>query len=149
MKRASRGLARIGVQAEELPDADNRVVLADRKDEIGFRSRAWSTASTGIRWRSSTTSARRRSHHEGDARQGNLDQPQPGARHFLGGTVMARARRTRSPTATAGRTTSANLFITGGGLFPTIAEWHPTFTLHALTLRHRGLHGEELGAIAA
>jgi len=29
----------------------------------------------------------------------------------------------------------ANLFITGGGLFPTIAGVHPTFTLHALTLR--------------
>src|SRR5262249_30125949 len=36
MKRASKGLARIGSQCEELPSADNRVVLADRKDDYGF-----------------------------------------------------------------------------------------------------------------
>jgi choline dehydrogenase-like flavoprotein len=43
----------------------------------------------------------------------------------------------------------ANLFITGGGLFPTIAGVHPTFTLHALTLRTADYMAKNWGGIAA
>jgi len=42
-----------------------------------------------------------------------------------------------------------NLFITGGGLFPTIAGVHPTFTLHALTLRTADYMAKNWGGIAA
>jgi choline dehydrogenase-like flavoprotein len=41
-----------------------------------------------------------------------------------------------------------NLFITGGGLFPTIGGVHPTFTLHAHTLRTADWMAKNWGAIA-
>jgi len=43
----------------------------------------------------------------------------------------------------------ANLFITGGGLFPTIAGVHPTFTLHALTLRTADYMAKNWGGITS
>jgi len=59
----------------------------------------------------------------------------PGLAHFLGGTVMGKSAKD-SVTDSYGRTHDVpNLFIAGGGLFPTIGGVHPTFTLHALTLR--------------
>jgi len=42
-----------------------------------------------------------------------------------------------------------NLFVTGGGLFLTIAGVHPTFTLHALTLRTADYMAKNWGGIAA
>ena len=150
MKRASRGLARIGVQAEELPSAENRVVLSDRKDAYGF---PLARVIHGLDENSMQLFNHIRA--EGDrivkATRANetWTNPSPGLAHFLGGTVMGKSAKD-SVADGYGRTHDvANLFITGGGLFPTIAGVHPTFTLHALTLRTADYMAKNWGAIAA
>jgi choline dehydrogenase-like flavoprotein len=150
MKKASRGLARIGSQCEELPSADNRVVLADRKDEYGFplarivHSLDENSLSIfehmrgeGARIIKATRAAE------------TWTAPASGLAHFLGGTVMGKNAKD-SVTDSYGRSHDVgNLFITGGGLFPTIGGVHPTFTLHALTLRTAEHMAKNWGAIAA
>jgi len=150
MKKAARGLARIGSQCEELPSADNRIVLADKKDEYGFPlarvvhsldensmrifehmkeegGRIVKATSAGETWTA----------------------PAPGLAHFLGGTIMGKSAGD-SVTDSYGRTHDVgNLFITGGGLFPTIGGVHPTFTLHALTLRTADYMAKSWKSIAA
>ena len=150
MKRASRGLARIGVQAEELPDAENRVVLADRKDEFGF---PLARVVHSLDGNSMALFDHIRS--EGDRimkatrAKETWTNPSPGLAHFLGGTIMGKNAKD-SVADSYGRTHDVgNLFITGGGLFPTIGGVHPTFTLHALTLRTADYMAKSWGAIAA
>jgi len=150
MKRASRGLARIGVQAEELPDAENRVVLADRKDEFGF---PLARVVHSLDGNSMALFDHIRS--EGDRimkatrAKETWTNPSPGLAHFLGGTIMGKNAKD-SVADSYGRTHDVgNLFITGGGLFPTIGGVHPTFTLHAHTLRTADHMAKNWGAIAA
>jgi choline dehydrogenase-like flavoprotein len=149
MKKASRGLARIGSQCEELPSADNRVVLADRKDEYGFplarivHSLDENSLSIfehmrgeGARIIKATRAAE------------TWTAPASGLAHFLGGTIMGKSAKD-SVTDSYGRSHDVgNLFITGGGLFPTIGGVHPTFTLHALTLRTAEHMAKNWGGIA-
>jgi choline dehydrogenase-like flavoprotein len=136
MKKAARGLARIGSQCEELPSADNRIVLADKKDEYGFPL-------ARVQHSLDENSMRIFEHMKEEGGRivkatsatETWTAPAPGLAHFLGGTVMGKSAKD-SVTDGYGRTHDVgNLFITGGGLFPTIGGVHPTFTLHALTLR--------------
>jgi len=60
---------------------------------------------------------------------------------------MGKARKTRSPTATAAPTTS-ELFITEAASSDDRGV-HPTFTLHALTLRTADYMAKNWGGIAA
>jgi choline dehydrogenase-like flavoprotein len=150
MKKASRGLARIGTQCEELPNPDNRVVLSDRKDEFGFPLARVVHAlddnsmklfehmrDQGLRIVKATRAAE------------TWTSPAPGLAHFLGGTIMGR-NSADSVADGYGRTYDVpNLFIAGGGLFPTIGGVHPTFTLHALTLRTADYMADNWRGIAA
>jgi choline dehydrogenase-like flavoprotein len=149
MKKASKGLARIGSQCEELPSADNRVVLAERKDEFGFPlarvTHALDENSMRIFEHMREEGARV---IKATRAVDTWTSPAPGLAHFLGGTIMGKSGKD-SVTDGYGRTHDVgNLFITGGGLFPTIGGVHPTFTLHALTLRTADWMAKSWGAIA-
>jgi choline dehydrogenase-like flavoprotein len=136
MKRAARGLAKMQGQAEEAPNPENRVVLADKKDEFGFPLARIIHAID--------EEAMKLFHHENElglrilratrAKEAWTD-PAPTFAHMIGGTVMGKTAED-SVTDSYGRTHDVgNLFISGAGLFPTEGAVNPTFTLHAVTLR--------------
>jgi choline dehydrogenase-like flavoprotein len=136
MKKAARGLAKFQSQGEGVPNPENRVVLADRKDEFGLplariihamdenTTKLFNhEAELGLRIMQMTS-----------AKQA-WAKPTPDFAHICGGTVMGKTVAD-SVTDSYGRTHDiANLFIAGTGLFPTEGAVNPTFTLHALTLR--------------
>jgi choline dehydrogenase-like flavoprotein len=136
MKKAARGLAKRQAQGEELPSPENRVMLAEQKDEFGFPlARIVHTMDenatklfhyeleSGLRILRATRSV-----------EAWFD-PRPGFAHINGGAIMG-TTASDSVTNSYGRNHDVgNLFIAGAGLFPTAGTVNPTFTLHALTLR--------------
>ncbi len=150
MKKAARGLAKIQTQGEEAPNPENRVVLADRKDEFGFPLarivHSMDEESTklfqhevgmGLRVLKATRAKE------------SWAKPTPDFAHICGGTVMGKTAAD-SVTDSYGRTHDiANLFLAGTGLYPTEGAVNPTYTLHAVTLRSGEYITEHWGSITA
>jgi len=150
MKRAARGLAKIGSQGEEMPNADNRVMLSDRKDEFGF---PLARVVHALDENSMKLFAHMRDEGERIVKATGAKEawaaPAPGLAHFIGGTLMGKSA-SDSVANSYGRTHDVgNLFISGAGLFPTEGGVHPTFTLHALSLRTADYMTANWGSIAA
>ncbi len=136
MKKAARGLVKMQAQSEEVPDPENRVVLANPKDEFGFPLARIVHAVDDetmklFNYESELGLRIMRAARAEDAWAG----ARPVFEHLLGGTVMGKIAAD-SVTDSYGRAHDlANLFIVGPGLFPTEGAVNPTFSLHALTLR--------------
>jgi choline dehydrogenase-like flavoprotein len=112
MKRAKRGLTRIGTFGEELPNIENRIELVSDKDEFGLEvGRA-----TGAK---DVWSAR-----------GNMPTI-----HLMGGTIMG-TQVGNSVVNSYGQTHEIpNLYVAGPGIFATSGASNPTYTIFALSLR--------------
>jgi choline dehydrogenase-like flavoprotein len=135
LRKASHHMATLAVFAEELPNAENQLVLSDKKDPYGFPlSRvthafgpdaiAGFDAAVKIAKRAITAAGADEVWNNGRHNA-----------HMLGGTIMGKSSRT-SVTNSYGQTHDVgNLFITGTGLFPTCGGVNPTFTIYALGLR--------------
>ena len=136
LKKAARGMAKMQGQAEETPNAENRVVLADKKDEFGFPlpriiHAIDEEAMKLFRYENELGLRIVRTAGAAEA----WTDPSPTFAHMVGGTVMGKTAAD-SVTDSHGRTHDVgNLFIAGSGLFPTEGAVNPTFTLHAVTLR--------------
>jgi choline dehydrogenase-like flavoprotein len=136
MTKAARGLTRLQGQGEEVPNPENRVVLADRKDEFGFPlarivHAMGDDAMKLFNYECELGQRIMRATRAKEVWAG----PTPGFAHLLGGTVMGKIAAD-SVADSYGRTHDvANLFLAGPGLFPTEGAVNPTFSLHALTLR--------------
>ncbi|MBN8941104.1 MAG: GMC family oxidoreductase [Rhizobiales bacterium] len=149
MKKAARGLGKVQAVGEEVPRAENRVLLADRKDQFGFplarvvhgldgnSIRLFQYArDEGVRALKTTRAS--------EVWAG----PAPNIAHLAGGTVMG-SDPSASVTDSYGQTHDVpNLFLTGAGLFPTEGAVHPTFTVHALAQRTADHLTRHWGAIA-
>ncbi|MCP3469058.1 GMC family oxidoreductase [Bradyrhizobium sp. CCGUVB1N3] len=136
MRKAARGVGKVQAVCEEVPNPENRVLLSDRKDKFGFplarvihglddnAIKLFEFArDEGLRALRETRAS--------DVWAG----PVPNISHVAGGTPMGHDR-TASVTDGYGRLHDfPNLFVAGAGLFPTEGAVHPTFTVHALTLR--------------
>lgn len=135
MRRAIRGFAGMTAVVEDLPVAENRVVLRPQADRYGVP----------------IAQVTHDMHPESEALwQASLDEGKdvfaaagareiwtgpPGRMHIMGGTVMG-SNETDSVTNSYGQVHGIpNLVIAGPGLFPTSGGVNPTFTVHALTLR--------------
>jgi choline dehydrogenase-like flavoprotein len=136
MKKAARGVGKVQALAEELPRTENRVLLADRKDQFGF---PLARVVHGVDENSIKLFEFAREEGVRALRTTAASEvwagPSPNLAHVAGGTPMGSDRAT-SVTDSFGRLHDVpNLFLTGAGLFPTEGAVHPTFTVHALTLR--------------
>jgi choline dehydrogenase-like flavoprotein len=150
MKKAARGLAKLQAQGEEAPNPENRVVLADRKDEFGFPLARIVHAidEEAMKLFSYELELGLRIMRATRAKEAWAD-PKPALAHIVGGTVMGKTAAD-SVTDSYGRTHDVgNLFIAGTGLFPTEGAVNPTFTLHAVTLRAAEYMATNWGSIAA
>jgi choline dehydrogenase-like flavoprotein len=136
MKRAVRGLTRIGNSGEELPRAENRVELSSVKDEFGLPIariiHSYDQDAIGS-WefgREEAFAIAKAANPKEVWRGGG-----PGTAHLIGGTIMG-TDASNSVTNSYGQTHElANLYIGGAGLFPTEGSVNPTNTIMAVTLR--------------
>lgn len=135
LRRATRHLATMSAVAETMPERDNRVELGSARDVFGLplaRLVNGYSANTRALWehaRSDGYTLLRAA----DAKE-TWHAPMVAA-HQLGGTRMGNDPA-GSVTDSFGRLHDVdNIFVAGGGLFPTCGTTAPTFTIHALALR--------------
>jgi choline dehydrogenase-like flavoprotein len=135
MRRAKRGYAVMTAVCEGLPVADNRVTLAQSRDEQGVpQARVTHCAhpESAALWQAAVT--------EGKAIISAAGAPEvwnnpAGSMHIMGGTAMGHTRADSVTNSFGQLHDIPNLVVTGPGLFPTSAGVNPTFTAHALTAR--------------
>jgi choline dehydrogenase-like flavoprotein len=115
---------------ENLPSADNRVVLSKQKDRYGFPlARVTHDYGTDDLTCFDTGMAQGRAIFK-SAGAYEVWVSGRATMHIMGRTAQA------SVTNSYGQAHEiANLFIAGPGLFPTSGAVNPTFTIHALSLR--------------
>lgn len=137
MKRARRGLTKIQAFGEELPNADNRVELADDKDEFGFPlaklthtydKDAIATWTAGVE--EGLEIAKRTKAKESWPARGAIPTI-----HTCGGTIMGTAAGNSVVNSYGQAHELPNLYIAGPGIMPTEGAVNPTYTINALSLR--------------
>ncbi|MEM7466168.1 MAG: GMC family oxidoreductase [Pseudomonadota bacterium] len=125
--------AMVGV-CEDLPQLKNRVELSDKKDPNGMpiARTVYEYSPDAMKlWEATAQDGVDIMHAAGakEAWHGPL-----GGQHIMGGTIMG-SDPTKSVTTPESRTHDVNnLFIGGGGVFPTSSCVNSTFTLHATSL---------------
>ncbi len=150
MKRASRGLTRIGLFGEQMPLAENRVELSSDKDEFGvpiarithsFDQDAIGSRESG---RDEAFEIAKAANPKEVWRGGG-----PGTSHLHGGTIMG-TDASNSVTNSYGQTHElANLYVAGSSLFPTSGAVNPTNAIMAVTLRGAEHMAKNFSAIAS
>jgi choline dehydrogenase-like flavoprotein len=137
MKRAGRGLTRIGAFGEEMPNVENRIELASDKDAFGMplakivhsydqdAQALWNANfEEGLKVAKATGAP------EVWSARGNMPTI-----HLMGGTIMGTEAGT-SVTNSYGQTHEIpNLYVAGPGIFATAGASNPTYTILALSLR--------------
>jgi choline dehydrogenase-like flavoprotein len=137
MKRAARGISRIGAFGEEMPNIDNRIELASDKDEFGmpFGKIIHSYDQDAIAlWNANFEEglkiARATGAKEMWSARGNMPTI-----HLFGGTIMG-TEAGNSVVDSYGQTHEIpNLYVAGPGIFPTEGASNPTYTIFALSQR--------------
>lgn len=138
MRRAARSIAVMAAVCETLPEADNRIELAEARDRFG----------APLPKIVHTLQADALALWEHANREGIAVAKAAGAleawhgpmatTHASGGTIMGTDPQ-RSVCDSYGRLHEVdNVYVAGGGLFPTIGAGSPTFTLYALADRAAG-----------
>jgi choline dehydrogenase-like flavoprotein len=137
MKRAARGLTRIGAFGEELPNIENRIELASDKDEFGMPLAKIihsydqdAQALWNANFEEGLKIAKATGAQEVWSARGNMPTI-----HLMGGTIMG-ANAGSSVTNSYGQTHDIpNLYVAGPGIFATAGASNPTYTILALSLR--------------
>ena len=137
MKRAARGLTRIGAFGEELPNIENRIELIEQKDEHGMPMAKIvhsydqdAQALWNANFEEGLKVARATGAKETWSGRGNMPTI-----HLMGGTIMG-AEAASSVTDSYGQTHELpNLYVAGPGIFATGGASNPTYTILALSLR--------------
>ena len=137
MQRAKRGITRLTAFGEEMPNVENRIELADGKDEFGmplarivhsFDQDA--VALWNANFEEGLAIAKATGAKEFWSARGN--QP---TIHLFGGTIMGSGAGD-SVTDSYGQTHEIpNLWVAGPGLFPTEGASNPTYTIFAVSQR--------------
>jgi choline dehydrogenase-like flavoprotein len=138
MKRAAKGITRITMFGEDLPNLENRVELANDKDEFGLplARLTHSFDQDGLAlWNANFEQGIK------IAKATNAKESWPGrgpvvpTAHLMGGAIMGPSAA-NSVVDSYGRTHEIpNLWIAGPGIFPTSGASNPTYTIFALSQR--------------
>ncbi|HYU70463.1 MAG TPA: GMC family oxidoreductase [Burkholderiales bacterium] len=137
MKRAARGLTRIGAFGEEMPNIENRVELALDKDEFGMPLgrivHSYDQDVTAV-WNANFEEGLKIANAAGAkeawSARGNIPTI-----HLMGGTIMGTGAGNSVVNGYGQAHEIANLFVAGPGIFPTSGASNPTYTIFALSLR--------------
>ena len=135
LRTAAQHLATMTFVGEGLPDADNRLVLTEKKDRYGLPLAT-------VRHQFGRDSLQC---WEAGIKQGKAVFAAAGAyevwasgraqMHTLGGAIMGRSAQSSVANSYGQSHDVANLFLAGSSLFPTSGAVNPTFTINALALR--------------
>ncbi|WP_019531335.1 GMC family oxidoreductase [Dasania marina] len=135
MKQAAEHMGTMVFVGEDLPLAENRVVLSQQKDKYGV---PLARAIHNIQPETEAMCQHAVAEGKTIFKAADAEQIWTGPRvamHIMGGTIMGTARD-NSVTNRYGQCHDiANLFIAGTGLFPSSGAVNPTFSLHALGLQ--------------
>jgi choline dehydrogenase-like flavoprotein len=137
MKRAARGLTRIGAFGEEMPNIENRVELASDKDEFGMPLgriiHSYDENAVAL-WNANFEEGLRIAKATGakEVWSGRGNMP---TIHLFGGTIMGTEAGNSVVNSFGQAHEIANLYVAGPGIFPTEGASNPTFTIFALSLR--------------
>ena len=135
MRRASQHFGTMVYVADDIPLADNRVLLSSNKDGFGV---PLAKAIHNVLPETDTLCDYAIGQGEKIFRAAGAESVWHGPRigmHIMGGTIMGNDV-SDSVTNQYGQTHEIdNLFIAGSGLFPSSGAVNPTFTLHALGLK--------------
>jgi choline dehydrogenase-like flavoprotein len=137
MKRAKRGLTRITMFGEELPNVENRIELASDKDEFGMPlgrfTHTFDEAAVAL-WNANFDEglkvAKATDAKESWSGRGNMPTI-----HLFGGTIMGTNGGNSVVDSYGQAHEVANLYVAGPGIFPTEGAPNPTYTIFALSLR--------------
>ena len=137
MKRAARGLTRVGMFGEELPNIENRVELVSQKDEFGMP-----LAKIVHSYDQDAVALWNGNFEEGlkIAKGAGAKEAWPGrgnipTSHLLGGTIMGMESANSVVNSYGQSHEIPNLWIAGPGIFPTEGASNPTYTIFALSQR--------------
>jgi choline dehydrogenase-like flavoprotein len=135
MLEASHGMSSMVAVIEDLPRAENRIELSDKKDKFGFP-----LALAKHTWHEET----RKLFHE-TAKEGleivraagakEAWHSPPGGQHIMGGTIMGNDPATSVTNENAQCHDIPNLVLGGGGTFPTSSCVNSTYTIHAMAMK--------------
>lgn len=145
---------RIGLFMEQAPNPNCRLTLSQRTDALGMRRVVLDWKLTELDWdtyRRAGTLFRRAFEQAGVGRVTNLGRSHDPtlilhSNHQLGTTRMANAPSQGVVDADGCVHDLSNLYIMGGGVYPTVSWANPTLTLLALTYRLADHLRERLGA---
>ena len=137
MKRAARGLTRIGAFGEEMPNIENRVELAGDKDEFGMPLgrivHSYDQEVTAV-WNANFEEGLKIANAAGAkeawSARGNIPTI-----HLMGGTIMGTGAGNSVVNSFGQAHEIASLFVAGPGIFPTSGASNPTYSILALSLR--------------
>ena len=135
LRTAAQHLATMTFVGEGLPDADNRLVLSEKKDRYGLplaTVRHQFGRDSLQCWEAGVTQGK-----AVFAAAGAYDVWASGRAqmHTLGGAIMGRSAHSSVANSYGQSHDVANLFLAGSSLFPTSGAVNPTFTINALALR--------------
>jgi choline dehydrogenase-like flavoprotein len=135
MLEASHGMSSMVAVIEDLPRAENRIELSNKKDKFGFP-----LALAKHTWHEET----RKLFHE-TAKEGleivraagakEAWHSPPGGQHIMGGTIMGNDPATSVTNENAQCHDIPNLVLGGGGTFPTSSCVNSTYTIHAMAMK--------------
>jgi choline dehydrogenase-like flavoprotein len=150
MKRAARGLTRIGAFGEEMPNIENRIELVSDKDEFGMPLakivHSYDQDAVAL-WNANFEEGLRIAKATGakEVWSGRGNMP---TIHLFGGTIMG-TDAGNSVVNSYGQTHEiANLYVAGPGIFPTEGASNPTYTIFALSLRGAEQLAAKWGSVA-
>src|SRR5260370_29971198 len=149
MKRAKRGLKRIGTFGEEVPNIEKRIELVSDKDEFGMPLAKIihsydKDAEAG--WNANFEEGLRIAKAAGakDVWSARANMP---TIHLIGGTIMGTAAG-NSVVNSYGQTHEIpNLYVAGPGIFATSGASNPTYSIFALSLRGADQLAANLGSV--
>ena len=151
IKDATHHVAGFGSIAEQLPRPENRIELSDEKDEFGYplarTVHAMDDTDKAMFEHLKTVGLDVIKATGAKKWWGGGDRP--GWQHFLGGTRMGTTAENSVCNSFAVTHEIHNLALAGSGTFPTEGATHPTFTLHATSLRTANHLIKNWSAIAA
>ena len=137
MRVKARGLARITAIIEAMPNIDNRVELAEEKDEFGMPlARVVHSYDRDVHGLWDAAIAEGEAIAKARRRQGDHGPAAASARSICSAALSwARAAENSVVNSYGQSHELANLYVAGCGIFPTESAANPTFTLNALSLR--------------
>jgi choline dehydrogenase-like flavoprotein len=136
LKRSVGKLARLQAFCEEIPNAENRVVLAQEKDEFGIplvRISHSFDADLQKLWVAANEEGLKAAELSGAKEK--WASPGIGPVHIIGGCRMGKAADDSVVDGFGRSHEIPNLWLAGASIFPTEGAVHPSNTLHAISRR--------------